>query len=167
VSTERTAQASPVPAVPDRDEAKRRVARAWDRAIRACGYTNERVAEIVELKSATRVRRQRSDDVDDLDVIPTAVEILLADHDLGERFIQELRVERLAIHGEAPAVTPEQKLHRAMAATSKFGAAVADALDDGVLEAHEVPQIEQARAAAHKQLDDVGALFRGRKELIR
>lgn len=149
-----------------RDEAKRIVARAFDRSVRACGYTNDYVAMLLDV-SATRVRRQRSDDEADLDVIPSAVEVLLADHELGERFMQELRAERLAMHGEPVAVTVELQTLKAMSAVAGFVTVGSRALENGSVETHEVPDVDGARSKAQTELETLGAMFKGRAGLIR
>lgn len=157
----------PVPVIP-REDGKALVARAWNKAIRECGkrYTNKYVGSMVGV-SDTRIRDQRSEDVEDLDVIPTAVEILLADHELAERFLAELRSERLKLHGAPPAVTKEQKLVVSMGAAANFQRVGLKALENGVLEPHEEPEIEAARAQMNRESDELGALFHGLKDLIR
>ena len=149
-----------------RDEAKRIIARAFDRSVRACAYSNDYVAMLLDVGS-TRVRRQRSDDGADLDIIPTVVDLLLADHALAERFMQEIRAERLAMHGEAPAVTVEQQTHRAVGAVAAFVGKASAALENGVIENHEVPGVEDARVKAQTEFDALGAMFKGRTGIIR
>jgi hypothetical protein len=142
-----------------RDAAKRTAARAFDRAIRACGYSNDAVASIL-LVSVTRVRKMRSDDDADLDVVPSAADIVLADHALGERFLQELRAERLALHGAPPAVTKEQKTHRAMGAAASFVATASQVVEDGVVEPHEEPALQQKAQLAITEIEGLAALLR-------
>ena len=141
-----------------RDEAKIASARAFDRAIRASGYSNDAVGMILHV-SATRVRRMRSDDPADLDVVPSAADILLADHALGERFLQELRADRLALHGAPPAVTKEQKTHRAMGAAASFVATASLVVEDGVVEAHEEPALKQKAQLAISEIEGLAALL--------
>lgn len=141
-----------------RREAQRLAARAFDRAVRATGYSNEAVAAMLCV-STKRVRALRSDDEGDLDARPGADEILLADHALGERFIRELQAERLAMHGPAPAVTKEQKTHRAMGAAASFVATASQVVEDGIVEPHEEPALKQKAQLAITEIEGLAALL--------
>jgi hypothetical protein len=146
-----------------RDEAKRAASRAFDRAIRACGYTNAFVAGLLDV-SESRVRKQRSDDDADLDVVPSTADIILADHELGERYIQELRAERLKVHGAAPIVTVEQKAMQVLGSDARVSSSIATALMDGAIDGPEQRAIVEALRESEQAREQLNALLarRGR-----
>jgi hypothetical protein len=149
-----------------RDDAKRRTARAWDRALRACGAENETVANSVGV-SDTRIRKQRSDDQKDLDVLPSIVDWVLVDSDIASRFLIELAAEREAIHGGIPQARVVQAVSKAMVSASTFSVTGARSLEDGVIEHTEIPQLDAHAAEGIEALEELRAIFRGTKGLIR
>jgi len=137
-----------------RDDAKRRAAAAFGRALDACDYTLEAAARVLRL-SITRVHKLRSTDPAHRDAVPSVVDVLLADHVLGEHFLRELVVERLALHGEAPVVTIEQRVTAATQRALTFAHRGVGVMADGVLEGPEKPPLDADAAAL---VDEVQAL---------
>lgn len=143
-----------------RIESKRVAARCFDRAVRACGYTNATVGALLELDEK-RVRRLRSDDDADLDVVPSVADVLMADHALGEAFVRELRAERRRIHGEPSTVTVERQLAGVLVAASGLMAAGASALADGAVSGPERAALDQQAAHCEGELGALRAQLRG------
>lgn len=148
----------------NRTESKRLAARIFDAAIRACGYTNERVGGQVDLDER-RVRRLRSDDIGDLDVVPTLAHLIDADHALGEKMLAEIRTARLALHGTPPAVTIERRLAASMRSASELLGEGATVLEDGAVSNPERARIDERAAALETQLGLLRAELR--KESMR
>ncbi len=138
----------------ERDDAKRAVARAFDRAIDACDYSLEQVGNLLGVDES-RVRRLRSADKKDINIVPNAADILLADHLLGERFLAELTTERLARYGAAPTVTVEQKLFATMGSAAALVGNGVRRLSDGKLTGSELPETDGDAAGL---MDDLGDL---------
>lgn len=118
---DRTADSPALPFRPDRDGAKKAASRAFDRAVRASGYTNAQVGAMLGIDERL-VRRMRSDDPADLGAVPSAAALILADHELGERFLAELLIERRKVHGVPSAPIT---LNDAVTAVAESGASVA------------------------------------------
>lgn len=143
----------------DRKAAKKACAAALGRSVDASGYTLQQVADMFGV-CRSRVRKMISGDVADLDVVPSAADIILADHSLGERFLQELRAERLKIHGPPSAVTLEQQANVVLAADARMHYHVATALANGSIEPHERPAIEGALRESEQARKPLVAMLR-------
>jgi hypothetical protein len=150
----------------ERDDAKTRAAQVLDRAMRTCTKSNEDVRRMFAV-TGQRVATLRSDDEDHRNVVPNIADLLLCDHDLAEQLLQEIRNERLKLHGEPPAVTPEQRLHRAMRRAHTFSSTTLDALENGVLESHEKPDIDRDRKQLIAELEALGPSLANDREAKR
>jgi transcriptional regulator with XRE-family HTH domain len=142
-----------------RKEAKKAAAAAFARAVDACGYTLEEVAGLFGV-CRSRARKMLSTAPEDRDVLPSAADILLADHALGERYLQELRAERLKIHGPPPAVTLEQQANVVLAADARMHYHMATALSNGSIEPHERPAIEGALRESEQARESLASMLR-------
>lgn len=151
------------------DEAKRAAARAFAAAMDACTYVDETgrvrvytleyVATLCGV-SATRVRKWRSTTDDDLDISPPVYVIILADHQLGERFLRELVAARLALHGPAPVVTLEQQVSVSMQAATAFVGCGLAKLSDRTIDPTEIPELDERAAAAVAEIETTRAQLR-------
>lgn len=150
------------PATLARDDAKRRAAAAFGRALDACGYTLAKAASELGL-SITRVRKLRSTDPADLDVVPSVADLILAPHDLGEAFARELAIERNAVHGPAPVVTVEQQAVAVLAADGRVQTAIASGLADRVLDGPERTEIGVRLIESQAERERLLAMVRGGK----
>lgn len=149
-----------------RAEAKAMASRAFDRAIRATGRTNERVSQSLGIDNK-RIRKLRSDDSDDLDAIPSAADIIMADAELGERFLSELKSERLRVHGKPPAVTLEQQALELLDALSVVSQSITAPLrKTGVLRPMDCVPIESATHSLDSVLEKFKAMLRA-AEVVR
>jgi hypothetical protein len=146
----------------ERAAGKRAAKNAFARAVAACGYSSlDEVADLLGLSRA-RVRKMLSTLREDLDVVPSAADVILADHELGERFIRELRVERLALHGPTPEpVTLEQAAMHASAADARVQMRIASACVDGVIDGSERREIEAEVAESERARAPFIAMLRG------
>jgi hypothetical protein len=146
-----------------RDAAKAAAARAFDRTIRGRDLTNDAAGEVLGV-NATRARRLRSDDRDDLDVSPGTHDLLLVDRETYERWLLELGLARESMHAPAALEKLEPQLARALQRCARVSLRGAEALEDGVVTPDEIPTLlEDAKA----QLIELGRLVEALQRRMR
>jgi hypothetical protein len=154
---------SGAPERPDdrRRHLKRRAAAAFAAAMTELGLDAPDVAPALCL-GVTRVKRYRSTDRTDLDVVPSTADLIGCDEALFGAWLARLRAERLALHGPPAVATVESELCAALAAKARTTGVVASALANGAVEPAEVPAIESALDAEHVAHERVRGLLRAR-----
>jgi hypothetical protein len=127
-----------------RDTAKRAAAAAWDHGIKAARLENEQAAYAIGVKE-TRMWALRSSDTNHTDATPNLADLILIDDETAfEETVARVRAERLLRHGPPKRDSLESHLLTVLRKDSTVTERIAGALENGVVDAPEVPGLEDA-----------------------